>query len=99
MFPTPEQIEGYIKQGIACTHIQVEGDGQHFFATIVSNEFEGLRLVQRHQKVYAALGDRMKAEIHALSFKALTPAEFGARANDDSKRFGAIIRERKITGD
>ena len=33
MFPTPEQIETYIKQGIDCTHIQVEGDGQHFFAT------------------------------------------------------------------
>ena len=54
------------------------GDGQHFFATIVSDEFDGLRLVQRHQKVYAALGDRMKSEIHALSFKALTPAEYAA---------------------
>jgi acid stress-induced BolA-like protein IbaG/YrbA len=76
MLPTPEQVQSYIEQGIACDYINVEGDGQHFFATIVSNEFEGLRLVQRHQKVYAALGDRMKAEIHALSFKALTPAEF-----------------------
>jgi len=52
MFPTPEQIEGYIKQGITCTHIQVEGDGQHFYATIVSPDFEGKRLVQRHQLVY-----------------------------------------------
>ena len=43
-----------------------------------SDEFDGLRLVQRHQKVYAALGDRMKSEIHALSFKALTPAEHAA---------------------
>lgn len=76
MLPTPEQVQSYIEQGIVCDHINVEGDGQHFFATIVSNEFEGLRLVQRHQKVYAALGDRMKAEIHALSFKALTPEEF-----------------------
>jgi acid stress-induced BolA-like protein IbaG/YrbA len=76
MFPTPEQIEGYIKQGIDCTHIQVEGDGQHFYATVVSAEFEGKRLIQRHQLVYAALGDRMKAEVHALSIKALTPAEF-----------------------
>jgi stress-induced morphogen len=41
----------------------------------VSADFEGLRLVQRHQKVYTALGDRMKSEIHALSFKALTPEE------------------------
>ena len=76
MLPTPEQIESYIKQGIQCAHIQVEGDGQHFFATIVSPEFEGKRLVQRHQLVYAAMGDRMKAEIHALSMKTLTPAEW-----------------------
>ncbi|QWD79857.1 BolA family transcriptional regulator [Polynucleobacter sp. MWH-Spelu-300-X4] len=78
MLPTPEQIKEYIANGIACSHVEVEGDGQHFFATIVSDQFEGLRLVQRHQKVYAALGDRMKSEIHALSFKALTPAEFEA---------------------
>ncbi|MBT8585905.1 BolA/IbaG family iron-sulfur metabolism protein [Polynucleobacter paneuropaeus] len=76
MLPTPEQIESYIKQGIACSHIQVEGDGQHFFATIVSPDFAGKRLVQRHQLVYAAMGDRMKAEVHALSIKALTPEEF-----------------------
>jgi len=76
MLPTPEQIEDYIKQGIVCAHIQVEGDGQHFFATIVSPEFEGKRLVQRHQLVYGAMGDRMKAEVHALSIKAFTPEEF-----------------------
>ena len=76
MLPTPEQIESYIKQGIACSHIQVEGDGQHFFATIVSPDFAGKRLVQRHQLVYAAMGDRMKAEVHARSIKAFTPEEF-----------------------
>jgi acid stress-induced BolA-like protein IbaG/YrbA len=54
----------------------VEGDGQHFFATIVSDAFEGKRLIARHQLVYAALGDRMRAEIHALSMKTLTPAEW-----------------------
>ncbi|MEY4625958.1 MAG: hypothetical protein RL061_1483 [Pseudomonadota bacterium] len=81
MLPTPEQVQSYIEKGIACDHVAVEGDGQHFFATIVSHEFEGLRLVQRHQKVYAALGDRMKAEIHALSFKALTPSEFAQGQN------------------
>jgi acid stress-induced BolA-like protein IbaG/YrbA len=57
----------------------VEGDGQHFYATIVSPEFTGKRLVQRHQLVYAALGDRMKAEIHALSIKAFTPEEFAGQ--------------------
>jgi acid stress-induced BolA-like protein IbaG/YrbA len=78
MLPTPEQVKTYIANGINCLHLDVEGDGQHFFATIVSADFEGLRLVQRHQKVYAALGDRMKSEIHALSFKALTPEEHAA---------------------
>ena len=76
MFPTPEQIESYIKQGISCTHIKVEGDGQHFYSTIVSPDFEGKRLIQRHQLVYSAMGDRMKAEVHALSIKAFTPEEF-----------------------
>ena len=52
------------------------GDGSHFQAIIVSPEFAGKRLIQRHQLVYAALGDRMKAEIHALSMKTLTPEEF-----------------------
>ena len=80
MLPTPEQIKDYIANGIVCTHLEVDGDGQHLFATIVSNEFDGLRLVQRHQKVYAALGERMKSEIHALSFKALTPAEFALKS-------------------
>jgi acid stress-induced BolA-like protein IbaG/YrbA len=80
MYPTPEQIKTYILEGLNCTHISLEGDGQHFFATIVSPEFEGLRPIARHQKVYAALGERMKEEIHALSFKTLTPEEFEKKA-------------------
>ncbi|AKJ69878.1 BolA family transcriptional regulator [Pandoraea thiooxydans] len=78
MLPTPEQIKQYIETGLACEHIEVEGDGQHFYATIVSSAFEGKRLIQRHQLVYGALGERMKAEIHALSMKTLTPAEWRA---------------------
>ncbi|MGF6922691.1 BolA family protein [Paraburkholderia sp. 40] len=76
MLPTPEQVKQYIAAGLACEHLDVEGDGQHFFATIVSPNFEGKRLIQRHQLVYAALGDRMREEIHALSMKTLTPAEW-----------------------
>ncbi|CAB3762854.1 BolA family protein [Paraburkholderia solisilvae] len=76
MLPTPEQIKTYISAGLPCEHLEVEGDGQHFFATIVSSNFEGKRLIQRHQLVYAALGDRMREEIHALSMKTLTPAEW-----------------------
>jgi acid stress-induced BolA-like protein IbaG/YrbA len=76
MLPTPEQVKDYIAGGLACQHVEVEGDGQHFFATIVSDAFEGKRLIARHQLVYAALGDRMRAEIHALSMKTLTPSEW-----------------------
>jgi acid stress-induced BolA-like protein IbaG/YrbA len=76
MLPTPEQVKEYIAGGLVCQHVEVEGDGQHFFATIVSDAFEGKRPIARHQLVYAALGDRMRAEIHALSMKTLTPAEW-----------------------
>ena len=76
MFPTPDQIKNYIAAGMQCTHLTVEGDGQHFQATIVSPAFAGKRLIARHQMVYAVLGDRMREEIHALSMKTLTPEEF-----------------------
>jgi acid stress-induced BolA-like protein IbaG/YrbA len=78
MLPTPEQVKDYIAGGLACQHLEVEGDGQHFFATIVSDAFEGKRLIARHQLVYAALGERMREEIHALSMKTLTPDEWKA---------------------
>ena len=76
MATTPELIHSYISNGLECTHLAVEGDGQHFTALIVSPAFEGKRLSQRHQLVYAALGDRMREEIHALSMKTLTPNEY-----------------------
>lgn len=74
--PTPAEVQRFIAQGLACDHLEVEGDGRHFFATIVSAEFEGTSRVKRHQRVYAALGDRMREQIHALSMKTLTPAEW-----------------------
>lgn len=74
--PTPEALHKFIAAGLACEHLVVEGDGRHFFATIVAAEFEGRSRVARHQRVYAALGDRMREQIHALSMKTLTPAEF-----------------------
>ncbi|WP_459616455.1 BolA family protein [Bordetella sp. 2513F-2] len=76
MLPTPEQVRDYIAQGLPCEHLEVQGDGSHFDAVIVSSAFEGKRPVARHQLVYAALGDRMKAEIHALSMRTLTPGEY-----------------------
>jgi acid stress-induced BolA-like protein IbaG/YrbA len=76
---TPQQIQQWIQAGLACDHIQVAGDGQHFEAVIVSPEFRGKLPLARHQRVYQALGERMHAEIHALSMKTLTPEEWAAR--------------------
>jgi acid stress-induced BolA-like protein IbaG/YrbA len=73
---TPQSIQDTLTQGLDCAHLEVAGDGQHFEALIVSSEFEGLNRVRRHQRVYAALGDRMREEIHALSMRTLTPAEW-----------------------
>lgn len=74
--PTPDEVRSYIAAGLECTHLEVDGDGRHFFATIVSAEFDGESRVKRHQRVYRALGDRMREQIHALSMKTLTPAEW-----------------------
>jgi acid stress-induced BolA-like protein IbaG/YrbA len=76
--PTADDVRSYIAAGLPCEHLEVEGDGQHFFATIVSAAFEGLPRVRRHQRVYTALGDRMREQIHALSMKTVTPAEWAA---------------------
>jgi acid stress-induced BolA-like protein IbaG/YrbA len=78
--PTPTEVRDYIAEGLPCEHLVVDGDGQHFFATIVSAEFEGKSRIARHQRVYQALGDRMRAQIHALSMKTLTPAEWATQA-------------------
>jgi acid stress-induced BolA-like protein IbaG/YrbA len=75
----PRSIEESIRAGLACTHVEVQGDGAHFEAVVVSPSFAGASRVRRHQLVYAALGDRMKEEIHALSMKTLTPEEWAAR--------------------
>ena len=76
----PQSIEDSIRAGIECTHLQVRGDGAHFEAVIVSPEFAGLARVRQHQLVYAALGERMREEIHALSMQTFSPDEWAARA-------------------
>ena len=73
---TPESIQLNIAQGMATEHLNVVGDGTHFEAVIVSEAFTGKNRVQRHQLVYQTLGDRMRAEIHALSIKTFTPQEW-----------------------
>lgn len=76
---TADQLKNLIAAGLACDHITLEGDGRHWYATIVSSEFEGMRPIARHQRVYATLGGKMATdEVHALSMKTLTPAEWTA---------------------
>ncbi|HYL87132.1 MAG TPA: BolA family protein [Burkholderiales bacterium] len=78
MMVKPDSVKAGIEAGLACEHVEVAGDGQHFQALIVSDEFAGRNRVQRHQLVYAALGERMREEIHALSMRTLTPGEWKA---------------------
>ena len=76
---TAEELQSLISAGLRCDHIEVEGDGRHWAALIVSPEFEGKRRIQRHQRVYATLGARMQTdEVHALSMQTYTPAEWQA---------------------
>ena len=57
MDPTPDDVRRYIAAGLDCSVLEVDGDGRHFNALIVSPAFEGKSRVARHQLVYAALGD------------------------------------------
>jgi len=72
---TPESIEASIAARLDCVALEVAGDGHHFEALVVSPAFRGLSRVERHRLVYAALGDRMREEVHALSMITQTPEE------------------------
>ena len=74
---TPQELQSIIAAGLPCEHLEVSGDGRHWSAVIVSAEFEGKRPVARRPRVYATLGQRMATdEVHALSMKTHTPAEW-----------------------
>jgi acid stress-induced BolA-like protein IbaG/YrbA len=76
------EIKEMIERGLPGAHIEVHdftGSGDHFEVLVVSESFEGKGPVERHQAVYAALGDAMRARIHALTIKALTPAQYENR--------------------
>ena len=78
---TREELQSLIAAGLPCEHLELTGDGRHWYATIVSSAFEGQRLIQRHQRVYATLGGRLQTdEVHALSMKTFTPAEWAVNS-------------------
>jgi BolA protein len=79
-------------QDLSPTHLEVlnessghggyfPGKESHFKVIVVSDSFEGLRLVQRHQKIYAAAGDLLApSRIHALAIHAFVPSEWQGQA-------------------
>ncbi len=78
----PKELEQMIARGIPGAQVEVRdytGGGDHFEALVVSATFEGKSLVERHQAVYNALGDAMRARVHALTLKTLTPAQYNRR--------------------
>ncbi|HMS25883.1 MAG TPA: BolA family protein [Burkholderiaceae bacterium] len=78
---TADELKSIIAAGLPCDHIALEGDGRHWYATIVSPAFDGKRLIQRHQQVYATLGKKIQTdEVHALSMKTYTPSEWHSQA-------------------
>ncbi len=76
----PEHIKQLILAGMACDFLELDGDGQHFQAIVVSSEFIGKNRVQRQQRVYQTLKEKLATgELHALSFKTFTPEEWSAQ--------------------
>ena len=75
MMATPEDIKEWIEQNLDESEVEISGDGRHFSAVIVYSGFAGKTRIQQHQMVYAALGDKMKDDIHALSMRTMTPKD------------------------
>lgn len=74
-----EAIKQLIEAGLPGSRVEVDGDGTHFTAIVISAAFAGKNRVQQHQLVYQTLGDKLGAEIHALSIQAFTPEEWEQR--------------------
>ena len=80
------RLKSYLEQAFQPTQLQIMDDshahaghshegGGHFSVSICSDHFEGRTLIERHRMVYAAVGEMMPRDIHALSIKASTPSE------------------------
>ena len=69
-----DDIKRMIEAGLPGSRAQVDGDGTHFEAIVVTEAFAGKTLLQKHRMVYATLGDGMGGAIHALSIRPYTPA-------------------------
>ena len=80
------EIEALIQRHLPDAQVRIEdlrGDGDHYLAHVSAAAFRGKTRVQQHQMVYAALGDRMKDDIHALSMRTMTPEDRTAETTVD----------------
>ncbi len=74
----PDEVKRLIEAGLPGAEVEVTGDGSKFEARVVSDAFEGLNTVRRHQKVFATVNEHIASgAIHALTLKTLTPDEAG----------------------
>ena len=73
------ELEALIKAGIPDAEVIINGDGDHFEATVISKQFENCNMVKQPQLVYGTLGDRMGGEIHALALHTHTPEEWASK--------------------
>ena len=71
-----EAIKAAIESGIPGSSVIVDGDGSHYSALVVSEEFAGKSMVQQHQLVYKTLGDKVGTDIHALAIRTFTPEQW-----------------------
>lgn len=71
-----DAVKALIEQGLPGAAVKVTGDGRHFEAKVISDQFEGKSLLQRHRMVNAAVEKQISSdELHALSIKAYTPQQ------------------------
>ncbi len=70
------RVTELIEQGLSTSFVRVEGDGVHFEAVVVSEQFQGKSMIDCHKLVYAALGDAMDQEVHSISIKTYTEEQW-----------------------
>ena len=71
-----EKVKALIEAGLPGADVEVTGDGRHFEAVVISDEFEGKSLIQRHRMVLATVNAEIASdELHALSIRAKVPSD------------------------
>ena len=71
-----DELKKLIEAGLPSAEVTVQGDGDHFEATVISAAFEGKSRVQQHQMVYGSLGELMQGAVHALALRTFTPQQW-----------------------